>query len=367
MKATAVQTICYVLTSDGTGPYADMNLVSAWSVRWSNPQVRIVVLSDTETREALEARGHPILTEVDEFQSVEVPKAAPSFKNRHIKTSLRRRIEGPFLFLDGDTLVRGDLTPVFETQASLAGVPNHNGTGVPSEIPRAERRIFNEVGWTLPTGYYLNGGVLFFSAHADTYTFCDLWHELWIECSRKTGQHFDQVALNKAVNESGVNFAWINHQFNAQVHARPSHAWGAAVWHIYLSGHHASPKTVLDVCVDRMRNGRPVNMSFVAQMCQREHPWLTNNPIDWIAVNRFRRHKEPLTGTGWEHLWLADEYLRAIKQLVRNKLRVRHYVRRLLGRTANNADSQCRVRAASPISRILTSTKLRRAIGLPPL
>jgi hypothetical protein len=364
---TAVQKICYVLTSDGTDSYADMNLVSAWSVRYSNPQVKIILLSDTGTRKALEARRHPILTEMDEFQSVEVPSASASFKNRYIKTSLRRRIEGPFLFLDADTIVRGNLMPVFETKAALAGVPNHSGTGAPSEIPKLERRIFKELDWTVPPNYYVNGGVLFFSKHPDAYTFCDLWHELWVECSRKTGRHFDQVALNKAINDSRVDFTWINHGFNAQVHARPSYAWGAIIWHIYLSGHHASPKTVLDVCLDRMRNGRPVDRSFVAKMCRREHPWLINNPIDRIAVKRFRRHKKLLTGTDWEQLWLADEHLRAIRQLMGNKRRVRDYARSLLGSRASKADSKCRVRAPSVITRILTSTKLRRTIGLPPL
>ena len=181
----------------------------------------------------------------------------------------------------------------------------------------------------LPSDYYVNGGVLFFSEHPDAYTFCDLWHERWIECSRTTGRHFDQVALNKAINDSRVNFAWINHRFNAQVYTRPSQAWGAAIWHIYLSEHHASPKTVLDVCLDRMRDGHPVDRSFVARICQREHPWLINNPIDWIAVNGFRRHKEVLTGT-WEHLWLADEHRRAIRQLVGSKWR--GYARGLLRR-----------------------------------
>jgi hypothetical protein len=325
----AVQKICYVLTSDGADSYADMNLVSAWSVRYSNPQIRIVVLSDTGTRKALEAGRHPILTEIDEFQSIEVPPASPSFKNRYIKTSLRRRIEGPFLYLDGDTLVRGDLTPVFQTPASLAGVPNHNGSGLPSEIPHVERGIFNELGWTLPAQYYVNGGVLFFSDHLDTYRFCGLWHERWIESSRKTGQHLDQIALNKAVDDSKVDFTWLDHRFNAQVQTRPSYAWGAAIWHTYVSRRHGSPKTVLNRCLDRIHSRRPIDCSFVAKMCQREHPWLISNPVDWIAVEQFRQHKILLNGTQWAHLWLADEYIQALKRLVRNKPFIRNYARRL--------------------------------------
>jgi hypothetical protein len=322
--------VCYVLTSDGTDSYADMNLVSVWSVRWSNPGARIIVLCDTETHYALQAQRHRILTEVDDFKSFEVPRTFAGFKNRYIKTSIRNRMDGPFLFLDGDTLVRDNLASIFETKASLAGVPNHSGKGLPSEIPGSERLIFNAFGWSLPPKY-VNGGVLFFSDEPDTYQFCGKWHELWIECSRKTGQHFDQVALNKALNDSGVNFTWIDHRFNAQVHARPARAWGAAIWHIYLSGHHASPKTVLDLCLDRMRSGRSVDQQFVAKICQREYPWLINNPIDWVAVNRFRRQTEVLRGRGWEHLWLADEYLQAIMQLTGIKRRLRDLARSLVG------------------------------------
>src|ERR1035441_245970 len=89
MKASGVQTVCYVLTSDGTDSYADMNLISAWSVRQSNPQVRIVIFSDIGTKRALEAAQHPILTEVDEFRVVKTPVQSAGFTNRFIKTSLQ--------------------------------------------------------------------------------------------------------------------------------------------------------------------------------------------------------------------------------------------------------------------------------------
>jgi hypothetical protein len=329
MKASGVQTVCYVLTSDGTDSYADMNLISAWSVRQSNPQVRIVIFSDIGTKRALEAAQHPILTEVDEFRVVKTPVQSAGFTNRFIKTSLRRWIEGAFLFLDGDTLVRGDLSPVFEMNAALAGVANHSGSGHPSEMPETESAVFKEMGWDLPETYYVNGGVLFFSDHPDAYRFCELWHKRWLECSGKTGRHFDQVSLNRSLADSGSDFAWLDGRFNAQVHARPACAWGAAIWHIYLSGHHVSPKTVLDDCLNQMRRGQPVNRSMVAEVCQREHPWLISNPIDWFAVGGFHRHQELLDGTDWEHLWLADEHLKAIKQIVGIRRGFRNCVSRL--------------------------------------
>ena len=191
MKNSATQKVCYVLTSDGTDCYADMNLISVWSVRASNPQVEIVVVGDFETQKALEAARHPLLNEIDEFKSVEVQTESPNLTNRYIKTSLRERMDGPFLLLDGDTMVRSDVTPIFEMDAAIAGVPNHSGSGHPSEMPETERVIFREMRWDFPEKYYVNGGVLFFSEHPDAYRFCDRWHKRWLECSEKTGRHFD--------------------------------------------------------------------------------------------------------------------------------------------------------------------------------
>ena len=38
-----------------------------------------------------------------------------------MKTRLREIIEGPFLFLDSDTLIRGDLSPIFFLDTDIAG------------------------------------------------------------------------------------------------------------------------------------------------------------------------------------------------------------------------------------------------------
>jgi hypothetical protein len=100
-------------------------------VRASNPQVKITVVGDSKTQKALEAVRHPLLKEVDEFQVVDVEADSPHFTNRFIKTSLRQCVEGPFLFLDADTLVRGDLTPIFQINSATASVAKHSGSGDP--------------------------------------------------------------------------------------------------------------------------------------------------------------------------------------------------------------------------------------------
>jgi hypothetical protein len=343
METPKAQTVCYVLTSDGQDEYADMNLISVWSVRTSNPQVKIVVLGDSRTLRSLEMGQHPLLTEIDEFKVVDVPTESANFTNRYIKTSVRRWMVGPFLFLDGDTLVRGDLTPVFQTKAAVAGVGNHSGGGHPSEMPETERVIFANMGWDLPVNHYVNGGVLFFTEHPDAYLFCDLWHRLWLDCSARTGRHFDQVPLNRALADSSVQFAWLAPRFNAQVHARPACAWGAAIWHIYLSGHHPTPRNVLSDCIQRMRSDRPVNRLLVGAACQRNHPWLVSSPVDWYAVAGFRRHHGLVTGTEWSLLWLAGEHMKAIRRCRMTLRECLMAIRRSLGIRSRMRDCACRL------------------------
>jgi len=307
--------IAYVLTSNCKDSYADMNLISVWSLRKTNPTAKILLVCDTETVQAIKTSQHQIKQEIDEIISVDVPANSASFRNRYIKTNLRHYVNGPFLYLDGDTLIRDDLSPIFNTQASLAGVPNHSGTGLPSEIPPSELKIYEKLGWSLPSNYYVNGGVLFFADHPEVYEFCSLWHERWKECSSTIGKHLDQPSLNRAIDDSKINFAWLEHRFNAQVHARPHTAWNAAIWHIYLSEPHASLKNVLAQALAQYRQGTPITSGKVAKLCQRPHPWLINNPLDSFAVSSLKNNATLLNPNQWERLWLADQYLATFSQI----------------------------------------------------
>lgn len=302
--------VAYVLTSSGKDVYAHMNLISLRSLRYSNSNVKINLVCDTETVQSLDACNHPILEEADKIISVKTPDQPPSSRNRFVKTSLRKYLSGDFLYLDGDTLIRDYISEIFSTEASLAGVPNHNGTGSYLEIPATETLVYERFNWSLPA-CYANGGVLFFADTPETYSFCDLWHQKWLECSLKTGKHFDQPSLNSAINDSKVNFAWLDHRFNAQVHARPHTAWNASIWHIYLSEPHVSPRNVLGQALEKAQKQglqKIVNSNEITKFCQKSHPWLVNNPLDLVAIFFLKRDKGILNTYRWERLWLADRY-----------------------------------------------------------
>jgi len=293
-----------------------MNLLSIWSLQHSNPNVHITVLCDRQTIKALKKCHHQILKYVDIVIPVDTPCGPGGFRNRFIKTSMRRYIDGAFVYLDADTLIRGDISPVFDTDTSFSAAPNHSGNGYASEIPDTERIIFNNMSWTVPKKY-VNGGVLFFSDKPDVHAFAELWHKKWLDCSARTSNHYDQQSLNSALNDSCIDFAWMNNRYNAQVNARPNTAWGAVVWHIYLSDHHASPKTILDFVLANLNQKQLDSSDLISALSKRDHPWIVENVIDRLALKRIRYNDKILRPKSWVRLWLADDYRGAIKSVFR--------------------------------------------------
>ncbi|MCM1983008.1 hypothetical protein [Lyngbya confervoides] len=306
----------YALTSSGNDIFADMTQVSMLSLRLSNPNMKIILSCDSASKAALDRCKNPVLEVCDTVIDISTPESPASFRNRYIKTSLRQHLSGPFLYLDADTIIRGDLSEVFQTTASFAAAPNHSGSGDPAEMPGNEKEKFISLGWQLPDKHYVNGGVLFFAERPEVYDFCNLWHQKWLACSEKTGKHYDQPSLNSAIHDSRINFTWLKHRFNAQVHARPHTAWGAAIWHIYLSEPHASPETEFGEALIKLRQEQSITAAEVANLCQQSHPWTVKNPIDVLAVQSLKHQSTVLNGDRWERLWLANQYGKGVRQLL---------------------------------------------------
>ena len=318
MKEPIYGTVVYVLTSDGQDGYADMNLISLWSLLDSNPKIRTVVIIDSVSYERLEKIAHPILSSEAEIRVVSCEETPGGWRNRFVKTQVRSLVSGSLLYLDADTLVRGDLADLFRMDTMVAGIPNHNGIGIASEIPASEREILAKNGWAQDLPVYANGGVLFMADCPQTHTFCALWHKRWQESSQTTKSHYDQPALNQALRESGVAFSWLDHRYNAQVHARPKTAEHAVIWHIYRSGRHPTPRNYLDYLIALQRSGSRDVRNQVSKCCVAPHPWMTSNPIDTFAVHHMMSGDRILNRVRWERLWLAREYQSLVKQAQRS-------------------------------------------------
>ena len=225
--------IVYVLTASPDDAYCAMTRVSAASLRLTNPEATTVVACDAETDKALRAAKDPLTGEVAEWLAFETPPGPPIFRNRFIKTSLRQRIQGPYLYLDGDTIIRNDLSDIFSMPGDLGGATNHSRETYAHQISGIDRTILRQMEWNVSPTVYVNGGALYASESAGAHRFYRLWHEKWLESYRRRGDYRDQPALNSAIWESQAQCAILPRRFNAQITHAPESAADAAIWHYY--------------------------------------------------------------------------------------------------------------------------------------
>lgn len=319
------KTAVYVLTSNSKDIYADMNLVSLWSLQYSNPDCNVVIAMDSLTMKSLSDYSHPILKENCDFVVANVDSEISIYRNRFIKTQIRNYVSGNFLYLDADTLIRDDLGLIFNTQTSIAGVPNHNGTGSPTEIPSSstEFNIINNMGWMSDLHVYINGGVLYLSDNSDAYKFCDIWHKRWVDSSLTNKIYNDQPALNKALNECNIDFSCLAHRYNAQIFARPSISKNAAIWHIYSSKKYGEPRNIFTEMISSVKNDKKKVKDVIISSCSMDHPWLSRNWFDSYCIDKIHKSPGILNINRFEWLWLVRDYSNFFKKAI-------HEVRHLL-------------------------------------
>lgn len=264
--------IVYVVTSAGQDLYSAMTRVSVASLRLTNPSVKVVVVCDTETDRALRAGKDPLLDEVDEWYAFETPPAPPVFRNRFLKTSLRQRIEGSYLFLDSDTIVRDDLAAIFAMPGDMAAAPNHSKEEKAGQIWEGDRRIMDEMNWFPGLDTYFNGGVLFVRDTQKVKQFYRLWHQKWELVHSRLQSYRDQAALNSAIFESGIACVVLPHRYNAQVITAIEKAYGAAIWHYYSNSNSNSGNQIDSFIQKTMATGR-VDNHVLNKMVRRASIW----------------------------------------------------------------------------------------------
>jgi hypothetical protein len=228
--------IAYALTSDGRDTHADMALVSMLSARLTNPGVRLRVLADADSAEALRASRHRVLEVCDELRAVATPDGSPVFKNRWIKTQAAEFVDEACLLLDCDTIVSRSLAEAWPRITDLGAVANHNAPDLQHQVWREDLEFLRRMSWPANFSFYANGGALFFRPTPAVREFFRHWHQLWRQGAAESGRLRDQPALSTALHQSRVQATELPPSFNCQtysVFASPDDA--TAIWHFYGS------------------------------------------------------------------------------------------------------------------------------------
>jgi hypothetical protein len=280
--------VVYVVTSEGRDFYSVMTRVSVASLRLTNANTRVSLACDAASAAAMNRCRDPLLDEVDRWMTFDTPDGSSGYRNRYLKTNLRNLIDGPFLFLDSDTLVREDVNEVFSSDSDLACAPNRSQDGVERQIWDEDLAVVAAMGWRIRGDVYVNGGVTFYNDTREARRFAVDWHRKWIECFRRNGRYRDQPALNAALFDVKPKLRILPHRFNAQLKLEPRVAAGAAILH-YFASREDEPTTEFELLVERVRRGAELRTADIEKMIFQSHPWRRQIWLDDLMATQVMR------------------------------------------------------------------------------
>jgi hypothetical protein len=214
------------LVHTGTDPYyAAMTQVCALCVKTAIPGCTITLhatQSASETLKQVVANPFPF----DELCIEKPPHDDPVFQNRWIKTCLRNKVKGDFVYIDCDVVVRKgfeNIINLIERERADVGLCLDWND---DSVQRSRQRAIDEnywdamrhFDWSIPNDGYCNGGVIAWRDTARSRELSQKWHELWLE-STATGVYRDQPALNHALSICPARRLILPPVFNAVVHS----------------------------------------------------------------------------------------------------------------------------------------------------
>ena len=224
--------VCYVLIANGWDRHARMMWLSATSLRLHEPNARITLVTDRESRDTFERSAPQLLGLIDEVVTVDTSIADRRLRAFGLKTSFRCHVKGDVLYLDGDTLVVGRLRDVFDVQGDVAAALdfNHDGEWFPPQL----RDSYTALGWPYPLPYYFNSGVLMLRDTPAVRAFSEEWTRRWLLLVEQ-GMPGDQEAFVSALYAMPVKWARLAKGFNAIVVKRNYRFREARVLHFFGS------------------------------------------------------------------------------------------------------------------------------------
>ena len=295
--------------------FSTMTRISIASLRLTNPRFKITIVLDEISEELLRKSSDPLLMEVDKVMKIPTPNGNNVFRNRHIKTRLGTLIRDPFLFLDSDTIIRGDISAIFNFNGDVAGVPNLCQKTIEKQVWDQDLKTLKKMNWKIRNDYYVNGGVLFCNPTKSTISFYNSWHSKWLQSNKKLKLYRDQPALNSAIYDSNIRLNILPNIYNAQFRGNPSVSYNAKIWHYYTSAQKSEPVTSFEILCLQLMGNIDNTLDNVASIVNSFHPWRREKIYDdWIAIYAQRIYQP----TEFLVNWFSGNRIIALVRLLRN-------------------------------------------------
>lgn len=229
--------IIYTLVSSSQDYYLEELWASIYSLRRFHPEVKVLVLTDESTSAHLN-KQKTLVSLISEIHIINIPTYySPKERSRQLKTSARNLINGPFLFIDTDTIITGDLSAIDLINYDIAAVPEFHvplaANPFRSSIYKTVQRIFNIN--IEDSKYFYNSGVMYVSDNERTRAFYKKWNENWQYSAFSKGNSQDQPSLIKTDKESGYIIQELPGIYNCQFTMNLAHFYDAKIIHFVAS------------------------------------------------------------------------------------------------------------------------------------
>lgn len=171
--------IVYVLVSSEQDVYLEQAYVSMYSLKHYVPDAHIVLLTDNITVKTFVGIRNNMVKYVDEMVVVELDANLNAQKrSRQLKTSVRNRIEGDFLFIDCDTIVTSSLEEIDKVNADIAACRDTHSDFAHNPYRDLCLAHGHLLDWPIDDEKdYFNSGVIFVKDVAETHDFYRRWNE----------------------------------------------------------------------------------------------------------------------------------------------------------------------------------------------
>lgn len=222
----------YVLVGSKKGFYCEQTLVSMISLKRVMPCAHITLLVDKKTDYDFKPKLERIQKYVNEYIIVPIDESISSVaKSRYIKTSMRKYVDGDFLYIDADTIWNA---PVEESDFThdIMGVLDGHCLLAEHVSQKSIYEDFKNVGYDPNVEKYVNGGVLFSKDSEVSKHFFELWHEKW-KVTSASGCCIDMPSLNYAITQIGKKFAYLPDTYNVQISRSWQYFLQAKVIHFF--------------------------------------------------------------------------------------------------------------------------------------
>ena len=271
--------LVYVLTCAPDKHYIEQALMSVWSARHWNSDAHIVLMVDDLTDKLLVGKRAEILDYISEKIVVSFDNASLSmmYRSRFIKTSVRQRIEGDFLFIDCDTITCKSLADIDNFIVEVGAVLESHllVKDYCDGLYKKTVEVTSKIGVDIDAeGSYFSSGVLYVRDTPQTRRFYEMWHQYWID-SQAVGVSFDQPSLAKTNRDCGHVIKCIPDTYNCILFTMNNFTEQAHILHV------ASYRNPCFLFTDRVfdlleKNGLP---EWIKEALQ--HPCYFMFPFDY--------------------------------------------------------------------------------------